>query len=246
VSEHFLGLDAATLKTTPYLRTQVAVDDLVRVEGLGVFHGPAGCGKSFAVRAALARQREVETSWFDFPGRTTPKAIVRALLEEITGVRHEASRDRMEVLLLDHLAERRRVIAIDEAQQLYHEAIEYLRHLYDRPKSRVTMLLVGGHECWERVSSYHMVRSRVLEVVDFQPLAREEVLEHVPLFHPIYSAVEPELIELIDDEYAHGNLRDWTKFTVQAQALMADNELGELSAEVAQAIFELSAGGAGV
>ena len=245
--EHFLGLEGAyTIKTANYLLTQRAVDDLVRVKGMGIIHGAAGLGKSYAVRSAVERQTDVHVNWFDFPGRTTTKAVVQALLKEITGSAHEATRSRLEVLLLDLLIDQPRLIVIDEAQRLYAEAIEYLRHLYDRPNTHFALLLVGGYECWERVSSYPMVWSRMYKVVGFEPLTPDEVLEQIPVFHAIYKGVEPELIGLIDDEFAHGNLRNWTKFTVDVLALMCENDLRKLTPEVAQAIFAMSAGGAGV
>jgi hypothetical protein len=28
-------------------------------------------------------------------------------------------------------------------------------------------------------------------------------------FHPIYAGVEKEVLLLVDDHFAHGNLRDW-------------------------------------
>lgn len=240
--EQFLGLeDAQTLKTHAYLRTQRAVDDLARVQGMGVIHGDAGLGKTYSVRSALERLQGVAVSWFDFPGRTTTKSLVQGLLNEITGVEHEGTRPRLEVLLLDCLAKDPRVLVVDEAQRLYDEIIEYLRHLYDRPSTRFALILVGGNDCWARVSSYPMVWSRVYRNIGFQPLSIEEVLDHIPRFHPVYTAVAPELIVDIDDAFAHGNLRDWTKFTIDALALIRENSLDALSEEVVDAIFDLNA-----
>ena len=51
--------------------------------------------------------------------------------------------------LLDVLAERDRLIVVDEAQWLTRESIEYLRHLHDDPATRFGLLLVGGDGCWQ-------------------------------------------------------------------------------------------------
>lgn len=246
MAESFLGLESArVLNTDDYLLTRRAIDDLARVKGMGVIHGDAGLGKTYSVRSALERLRGVDVSWFDFPGRTTTKAVVQALLREITGIDHEGTRPRLELLLLDQLSGRPRVLVVDEAQRLYDEIIEYLRHLYDRPNTRFALVLVGGNDCWSRVSSYPMVWSRVYRCIGFQPLSSDEVLRHVPRFHPVYGEVPPALIADIDAAFGHGNLRNWTKFTIDALALMRENDRDALSEDVVQAIFALHASGAG-
>ena len=47
------------------------------------------------------------------------------------------------------------------------------------------------------------------------------------------------LIETINAEFAHGNLRDWAVFTHSALRVMAENQLPQLTDEVAAAVFEL-------
>jgi hypothetical protein len=246
MSEYFLNLEGARiLDTYGYLATQRAIDDLARVNGMGVIHGDAGNGKTFSVKSGLRRLKGTEVIWFDFPGRTTTKTLVRALLKELTGIEHDATRPKLEALLLDRLAERRRVAVIDEAQRLYDESIEYLRHLYDRPSSQFALLLVGGNHCWSRVSSYPMVWSRVYRKIAFEPLDIDEVIAHIPRFHPVYADVAAELIAEIDDSFAHGNLRDWTKFTVDAVTLMKENNLDHLTEDLVADICSFAAHGDG-
>ena len=60
---------------------------------MGVIHGPAGLGKTFAVTTAVDRpRRRLPVSCFEFPGRTTTKAVVDELLAQITGISHPTSR----------------------------------------------------------------------------------------------------------------------------------------------------------
>jgi DNA transposition AAA+ family ATPase len=238
--DQFLKLEGArTLETDDYLRAQRAVFDLARLQGIGVIHGDAGLGKSHSVKSAIERLTGIPVSWFDFPGRTTPKQLVAGLLEKITNISHEGSRARLEILLLDLLSDTRRLLVIDEAQRLYDESIEHVRHLWDRPNTQFGLVLVGGNDCWSRISRYPMVWSRIHRNVAFQPLSIDEVLEHIPKFHPIYASTPLELIEAVDHEYAHGNLRDWTKFTVDAVDLVRENQLAGLNKQVIDAVYEL-------
>ena len=218
------------MTTSAYLLTQRAVDDLVERAAIGLVYGGAGRGKTFAVAAAAERQ-PVDCCWFDFPGRTTTKALAKALLERLSGVPQSGTRSQLEERLMDALAERIRLIIIDEAQRLYAEAIEYLRHLWDRPQTRFALLLVGGDGCWRVISRYPMVRSRLYRSVHFDRLTGEEILEHIPRFHPIYEGADPKLLTEIDDQWGDGTLRNWASFTATAEKLMTENRVG-LSREV--------------
>ena len=45
--------------------------DLVEAGAMGVVHGAAGLGKTFAVETALAGQADVSVCWAAFPSRPT-------------------------------------------------------------------------------------------------------------------------------------------------------------------------------
>jgi hypothetical protein len=58
--------------------------------------------------------------------------------------------------------------------------------------------------------------------------------------------VEAEVLLLVDDHFAHGNLRDWASFTHTAVKLCAEHGRERLDAEIARNTFALHSGGVGV
>lgn len=234
MTAHFLQLQgAATINTRFFALTQRAVADVTDANAMGAIHGEAGLGKTFAVTYARA-ESERETCMVEFPGRATMKQVARALLFEITGVRHEGERFRLTDDLIDILGQRERLVIVDEAQRLNHECIEYLRHMHDHPNTTFALLLVGGNGCWRVLSRYPMLQSRIFRRVAFQPLTCDEVTAILPGFHPIYVEADPKAIELVDALYARGNFRSWASFTHTASALCDERGEEALTMEAAR------------
>lgn len=236
---HFLDLPhAACVRTHAFRIANWAVADITAIGAMGIIHGPAGLGKTFAVRTGT-QDVAVPVSWFDFPGRTSTKQLVRSLVSEITGVAHDGPRDILERALIDELERRPRLLIIDEAQRLYDEAIEYLRHLYDNPRTQIALLLVGGNDCWKRVSKYPMVTSRLYRRIAFNPLTNDEVLEHIPHFHPLYKTAPAQTLLRINDDFAHGTWRNWTAFTRTLLTLLDKCPGQPLDGELIDAALQL-------
>ena len=240
MSGHFYaGLaDAQVLQTRPYQLAQLAIADLVESRTIGLIHGDSGLGKTFAVRDA-SKQQVVKTCWFDFPGRTSTKAIVKGLVEGVTRVRQDGTRAQLEERLDDALAEEPWLFVIDEAQRLYAESIEFLRHIWDSPSSQLSLLLVGGNGCWEVISRYPMVLSRLHRRIRFGPLTQEDVIAYIPQLHPIYRKADPAVLAFIDGEYAGGNLRNWANFTKTAETIMRKHGRAGLDRHTVEAAFVL-------
>ena len=112
MSRHFLELaDAATLPTESLQLVHQTVDDLLDAGAMGVVHGPAGLGKTFAVEETLARVGTVEVVWSVFPTRPTMRLVAATLLEQLTGqTADRASRFTLLGLLVEALARPKRVI----------------------------------------------------------------------------------------------------------------------------------------
>ncbi len=238
---HHLALTGArTLRTTPLALTERAVRDIVSAQAMGVIHGPAGCGKTFAWDSAAALL-DTPVCALQFPSRPSMLRVARVLLHKLTGSAAKGNRFDLSDELIDFLAERELLVVIDEAQWLNRECIEYLRHLHDDPATRFALLLAGGDGCWEVLSREPMLRSRLHRRVAFAPLDRTAVLQAIPSYHPLYDTVDPLLVGLIDDVFAHGNLRAWAEFTHTAQEILGDS--GPLSEAVARAVFALHDGG---
>lgn len=76
-----------------------------------------------------------------------------------------------------------------------------------------------------------------LRRVNITPLTGEQVCELMDTFHPIYPGVE--VLLLVDDHFAHGNLRDWASFTHSAVKLCAEHGRDRIDAEIARNTFAL-------
>ena len=253
-ARHFLALDGArTLPTDSLLLVERAVGDLVAAAAMGVVHGGAGLGKTFAVERALrdtARHEDAPSvCWVSFPSRPTMRLVAATLLEELSGVA-AGRRDRftLTALLLEELsggAVGTRVIVVDEAQQLNQECIEFLRYLHDHRLTRFTLLLVGGDGAWQVLSREPMLRSRIYRRVRVAPLTTAQVTALIPTFHPVYGGVDAQLLAFIDDHFAHGNLRDWAAFTATAAGLCLEAGRDRVDAEITRNAFALHGGGVG-
>ena len=240
---HHLGLQGArVIQTETLLLTERALRDLLDVGAMGVLHGPAGAGKTFAA-ALAAREHRVDCCWVQFPSRPTMLHVAKRLLTELTGTAPgRANRFDLSDELIDVLSSRDRLVVVDEAQWLNRECIEYLRHLHDEPSTRFALLLVGGDGCWEVLSREPMLRSRIYRRVRFGAMSAQTVLAVIPGYHAIYRDVAPELLLAIDERYAHGSFREWASFTRGAQALCREQQLDGLTSQIANAVLELQAG----
>lgn len=136
--------------------------------------------------------------------------------------------------LKDTLAERFRLVVIDEAQWLNRECCEYLRHLHDERRTRFALLFVGGAGCYEVLRREPMLSSRIYAQVRFAPLTPAQVAKMIPIYHDIYAGASVGLIELVDRHFAHGNFRDWAKFTQHAARLLKGLGREHLDEEVAR------------
>lgn len=164
----------------------------------------------------------------------------------LTALTRSASPDRNRfeatAQLIDILSHGRRVIVIDEAQRLNRECIEFFRHLHDHPMTTFALLLVGGDGCWEVLSREPMLRSRIYRRVVFRPLNRRQVLSVVRQYHRLYQDIADELVDFIDDNFAHGNFRNWAAFTRSAQDLCQGTGRLTVDEAIARNVFALHGG----
>ncbi|ALE86555.1 MULTISPECIES: ATP-binding protein [unclassified Pseudonocardia] len=240
MARHFLDLPGARVLPTAGLQlVDQAVGHVVDAAAMGVVHGPAGMGKTYAVESALAARSRTGL-WSSFPSRPTMRLVAATLYEQLTGSSAgRASRFVLMDAVIEELATRPRVVVVDEAQRLNTECIEFLRHLHDHPATRFPLLLVGGDGAWQVLSAQPMLRSRIYRRVRLEPLTTKQVTALIPRFHPIYEGVDPELLLQVDDHLAHGNLRDWASFTQSAAALCAEHDIAVLDERIVANAFAL-------
>ena len=242
MARHFLNLaGAATLETESYLLAQRAVADAVEAAAMAVLHGSAGLGKTFAVEDALAAPA-LPLLWVSFPSRPTPRLIAATLLEELTG--RSTRLDRFAIIrrLVEHLSADPAIVVVDESQLLPSDCIELLRYLHDHRTTRFALVLVGGNGTWRVLSREPMLASRVYRRVRFQSLSRADVLAAIPAYHHIYKQIDPALIALVDDVFAHGNLRNWAAFTDSALRLKRQLGHDALDERLTRNVFALHGG----
>jgi DNA transposition AAA+ family ATPase len=247
-ARHFLDLaDAATVETAELALTRRAITDIARHRALGVVHGAAGLGKTFAVERALTHlDQGWAPIWLSFPVRPTMRLIAIELLHAISGQHAQGDRFRLTRVLKSELALTPRIVICDEAQNLNRECIEFLRHLAEDPRRQGATLLVGGDGCWDVLSRDAMLRSRVLRRVCFTPLSTAEIVSAIRGYHPVYHGVDEELIRFVDLHCGHGNFRNWASFTLTAVDLCAEAGRPRVDEQIARNAFALLGGGVGV
>jgi hypothetical protein len=69
------------------------------------------------------------------------------------------------------------------------------------------------------------------------PLDTTVMQEILPRFHAIYGSASPELIASVDARYGHGNLGNWSKFTVRALDECARRGLATIDLAVSDKII---------
>jgi hypothetical protein len=87
-----------------------------------------------------------------------------------------------------------------------------------------------------------MLRSRIYRRVVFRALGRRQVLSMVRQYHPLYREISDELVHLIDDNFAHGNFRNWAAFTRSAQDLCQRTARLVVDEAIARNVFALHGG----
>jgi len=118
-----------------------------------------------------------------------------------------------DALLKNVLAERFRVLVCDEAQWLSRECFEFWRHLWDDRRTDIAIVFVGGGDCYQVLRREPMLSSRVYVWQEFRRLTRQQILQVIPVYHPVWADAAPDDIAYTDIHAGHGNFRAWSKIT---------------------------------
>ena len=246
MSSHFLDLPgAAAVATDQLLDAREMIHEVVAVRGMAAIHGAAGTGKSFAVAQVLRELPRREVVAIDFRCRPTLRDVRHSLHRGLgLGPLACAGMFEADMALKSALGDRPRLLVIDEAQWLTRECFEYLRHLHDDPDTVFGLLFVGGAGCFEVLRREPMLDSRLYAHLRFEQLSIDEVLAIMPVYHGIYGGVDDDLLMLIDRRCAHGNFRNWAKFTQHALRFSERVGRDRLDKEITVNVFRML-GGAG-
>jgi hypothetical protein len=188
--------------------------DVIDVRGMACLHGGAGLGKSFSTTASLRELAPDSTLRIQFRSRPHPADIRRELFAALKLPGPEPTKPfAFDQLLKHELRSPFRVLMCDEAQQLSRESFEYWRYLWDDKKTDISVLFVGGGDCYKVLSREPMLASRIYAWQKFTPMGDTEVLATIPSFHPLWASADPEDILYADRIAAHGNFRAWANLT---------------------------------
>lgn len=194
--------------------------------GLVVVTGRVGVGKTFSVaRAAEALTDAVdEVVWLELSSNIRGRALLAALYPDLAG--GPPSRGDTEHQLMAGLhaaiADRHRLLVVDEAQHISRQAMHTLRGLHSHPDADCALVLVGTPELNRRLPPE--LRSRRTASVTLDGLADDEVASVLAAYHPIFAAAAPAVLMEANRRFARGEMRWWAKLLVRAAR---DLEAGE-------------------
>jgi DNA transposition AAA+ family ATPase len=201
------------------------VRQAVMAWGICLVSGNPGLGKTFATREilhALFDSLPPDTVLREerFPKSPSAKRIAERLHYAVTGVRLSGHTEEAitEQLLLALM--RPTILFIDEAQNLTAHGMHYLRHLWDDPDTRVCLVLAGAHGTFQLIRKDRTLRSRIYAHAALKPLdlGKEQAVDLIRQLHPVWSKASPEIIKLVDTNFARGNFRSWVVATRWATA----------------------------
>jgi len=138
--------------------------------GIGVVQGEPGRGKTMAAKEWHTMNGgiflRVLEGWSQF-------SFLQALTYEITGER-PSNTNRCRNRIMDALAETPQPIIVDEADRLLMSRIEDLRDVHDMTGCPV--ILIGEEGFYPKLHARRRVHSRVVDVVNFDPIKADDVM----------------------------------------------------------------------
>ncbi|MEU9033142.1 ATP-binding protein [Streptomyces sp. NPDC048383] len=222
-TDQYVSLPDARLVTTrALLAVRENLADTIAARAMMCIHGGAGFGKTVAVTSCL---RELEPGEdirrITFHARATTRAVRHELFTalELPGQppRYASEFDH---LLKSELATHPRTLVLDEAQWLSSDQLEYIRYVWDDPYTQLAIVFVGGEGCYQALRKEPMLSSRIFIWQRISRLTPEEVLDVIPLYHPIWAEADPDDITFTDSRAAHGNFRNWARLTAHTHTAL--------------------------
>lgn len=222
---------AATVAMPWHEDLEDALAEMVPLAGAVAVDGPTGSGKTYATR--LVGQRlavpVVTTRLGPRPG--TAK-VIRSIYADVTGHSVPGRSADVERLLEHVLAEKPRVLVIDEAQKLGRAGIDQLIHLHEHPGAQFTLVLVGMGLA-RLLDAHEELDGRFGRSIAFQRIRDDALLEWLTAYHPLLARTAPDLLRSVDNRFWRGNLRRWAQFTHAAWTRLEDPDRDVITDELA-------------
>lgn len=214
LEDHFLVPEAQLVSTEALLTTKDNVEMVLKAKAMMCAYGPSGYGKTTAVNSTLRELAPKITYRLELRSGPTPRDIRHGLFKALRLPGEPPRRPiEFDTLLKDVLAEQFRVLVCDEAQWMSRTGFEYWRHLWDDRHTDIAIIFAGGDNCYKVLRREPMLASRIYIWQEFKRIPKTEIQPVIAAFHPIWATCDPELIDAIDAEAAHGSFRNWATIT---------------------------------
>lgn len=137
---------------------QRIIDRPAGVDGLGLFYGPSGYGKSKASQYVQNKHKAIYIEVFEY---WTKRKFAQMILAELGVDRPKGTfGDMMDQILRLLQDDPNRLLIIDEADKLIDKhMIEYVRDIYKG--ARIPVLLVGEEKLWDKLKAYERCDTRI-------------------------------------------------------------------------------------
>lgn len=225
--------DAATVPLPFQEELTHALAEMVSVAGAVAVDGMTGTGKTFTTEE-VCRRLPVSSHTVRLGPHPGTTKVVRNVYRELTGHAPPARGTEAERQLEEVLAEKPRVLVIDEAQKLGRLGIDQLIYLHEHPDAQFTLVLVGIGLA--RVLGEHEeLEGRFPRSVAFERLRDNALADWLTAYHPLLAHTDRELLRRIDNRYWKGNLRRWAQTAHAAYNRLADPHAEGMSEELAEA-----------
>lgn len=214
--------DARLVSTRALLTARENLTDTINARAMMCLYGGAGFGKTVAATSCLrALEAGEDVRRITFHTRPTTRAVRHELFAalELPGQPPRYATE-FDHLLKTTLATHPRTLVLDEAQWLQSDQLEYIRYLWDDPHTQLAVVFVGGEGCYHALRKEPMLSSRIFIWQHFTRLTPDEVLEVIPLYHPIWADADPDDIAFADSRAAHGNFRNWARLTAHTHTAL--------------------------
>lgn len=241
---HLKGLTGAPTVATPEIEeTRIRMLEASHALTVMTVTGPVGAGKSFATaRAAEACAADpvlaTEILHVELASSATEREVLIDLMVQLTGVEPRANRPVRDLRheLSDILEETHRVLILDEAQHLSQKRLHGLRWLYDVPTCDFTIVLVGTPPLLRYLSDE--MDSRCARRVRIEPISDDEITGNLSAYDPLFTAVEPAVLERMNRELSRGRWRWWAQFLYTARLYTTAADAGLDDPDVLAAVIE--------
>lgn len=184
--------------------------------GLVSVIGPVGTGKTFSVARAAESCADLvdEVVWLEVASTLRGRALFGAFYERLCGGAPPKGATEYQLMrqLRHTMATQRRLVILDEAQYVTHQALQALRGFHSDANADFALVVIGTPELARRMPPE--LRSRVTGQVRFERIADAEAPKVLAAFHPRYTATEPAVLREANRRYARGEFRWWAKLLV--------------------------------